>query len=373
MGIAAARMLAERGVRHIALMSRRAAGPAEREAIAAIEALGASVLPLAADVADPDAVSRALAEVGRRFPPLRGVIHAAGIIEDGLLSHQDWPSFQRVMAAKLSGAWNLHTATRHTALDFFVLFSSAAALFGPPGQGNYAAANSLMDALAHHRASEGLPALSINWGAWAQSGLVASLGGALRRRIKARGLEEIELEDGAEMLAMLLARSDVTQCGAIAVQWPKLLAQFSPGLEPPLLSSIAEQLRPRARPAAVAAGAGSSPSPEAASVSSKPDLAGKAPEECRQALEEWVCAQLAAVLGLPPEHIDAAADFAAFGLDSLLALELKNRIQVVTETPLSATVAFDYPSVVALAGFLYSLTGDTQPLGSENATDHAWV
>ena len=346
LGIASARMLAERGARYIALMSRRAAGPAERETIAAIEALGAAVLPLAADVADPDAVSRALAGLGRRFPPLRGIIHSAGIIEDGLLSQQDWPSFKRVQAAKLNGAWNLHAATRHNELDFFVLFSSAAALFGSPGQGNYAAANSLLDAFAHYRASEGLPALSINWGPWADSGLAASLGGALRRRFKARGLEEMPPEDGAEMLAMLMAHPDVVQCGAIAVQWPKLLALFPPGLEPPLLSSIAEKLRPRATPPAAAI----------------PSLAGTPPEERRETLEEWVRAQVAAVLGLRPDQLDSAADFAAFGLDSLLALELKNRVQVISDKPLSATVAFDYPSVAALAKFL-----DT------GSTDHTWV
>jgi NAD(P)-dependent dehydrogenase (short-subunit alcohol dehydrogenase family) len=350
LGAVSARMLAAHGARYIALMSRREAGPAERKTIAALEALGAAVLPLTADVSNPGDVSRALSEIDRCFPPLRGVIHAAGIVEDGLLLQQDWPSFKRVLAAKLSGAWNLHACTRRTELDFFVLFSSAAALFGAPGQGNYAAANSLMDAFAHYRASENLPALSINWGPWAQAGLAAALGGALRRRIKARGLEEIEPEDGAEMLAMLMAQPGVVQCGAIAVQWPKLLAQFSPGLEPPLLASIAEQLRPRAAAAAA-------PAPV-----SVPNLAASAPEERRETIEEFVRAQAASVLGLRPEQLDISADFTAFGLDSLLALELKNRLQVISDRPLPATVAFDYASVAALARFL-----------DPGATDHAWV
>src|SRR5262249_303781 len=152
-------------------------------------------------------------------------------LEDAVLMQQEWPAFSRVLQAKMRGAWNLHCATRSHDLQFFVLFSSIAAVFGAAGQGNYAAANALMDGFAHYRATAALPALSINWGPWAQAGMAAALNESLRRRMVGKGILEIEPEDGAEMLSMLLDRPAYAQCTAAPIHWPKLLAQVPPGFE----------------------------------------------------------------------------------------------------------------------------------------------
>ena len=132
---------------------------------------GISVEVMSADVADSIAMATALDRINQATDhPLRGVIHAAGVLDDGLIQQLTWENFEPVFAAKATGAWNLHTLTQNNELDFFILFSSAAALFGSPGQANHAAANAFLDGLAHYRNQVGLPALSINWGAWSTVG-----------------------------------------------------------------------------------------------------------------------------------------------------------------------------------------------------------
>src|SRR5262249_32324326 len=152
---------------------RSAPSDVAQNTISALEQQGAQVAVLQADVADEQAVERILEQIAASMPPLRGIVHAAGVLDDGVLLKQSWGRFERVLAPKLLGAWNLHTQTRGLPLDFFVLFSSLASVLGSPGQGNYAAGNAFLDALAHHRQSQGLPALSVNWALWAEAGMAA--------------------------------------------------------------------------------------------------------------------------------------------------------------------------------------------------------
>ena len=153
------------------------------------------VLAAQADVSDTGQMTRLLAQVAAQMPRLRGVVHAAGIVDDGLLAEQDMRRFARVMAPKVRGSWNLHELTAHLALDFFIGFSSGAALLGSPGQSNYAAANSFVDALAHLRRSRGQHALSIDWGSWSEVGMAAGIGETHRRRWAAMGLGMISPEE----------------------------------------------------------------------------------------------------------------------------------------------------------------------------------
>ncbi|HEV2147081.1 MAG TPA: SDR family NAD(P)-dependent oxidoreductase, partial [Longimicrobiaceae bacterium] len=201
LGIRVARWLADRGAGHLVLVGRGGPSPEAAEAVEAIRATGAEVTLARADVAREDEV-RALVEGLDR--PLAGVFHAAGVLADGTLAAQRWERFAPVLAPKVAGAWNLHRATEGLPLDHFVLFSSAASLLGSAGQGNYAAANAFLDALAHHRRARALPATSVNWAPWAEAGMAAGLGEARGDRWKGQGMGALSDAQGLASLGEAL-------------------------------------------------------------------------------------------------------------------------------------------------------------------------
>ena len=170
-GFALAGWLVDQGARHLLLLGRRNANDEQRRLLQAFEARGAQIAVRSVDVGDADILAQTFQEVRDGMPPLSGVFHAAGVLDDATLLQQTWDRFARVVAPKALGAWNLHRLTEHLPLDFFVLFSSAAGTIGSPGQSNYALANSFLDGLAEYRRQRGLPALSIAWGAWQDVGM----------------------------------------------------------------------------------------------------------------------------------------------------------------------------------------------------------
>jgi myxalamid-type polyketide synthase MxaE and MxaD len=190
LGLTVAAWMVERGARHLVLAGRSGASATAASKLATLAAEGARVEVAHVDVARSDQVTELLRRIRATMPPLEGVIHAAGVLENGAIVGLDPDRLARVLAPKVAGAWNLHAATRDDPLRFFVLFSSAASVLGSPGQGNYAAANAFLDALARHRRARGLPASSINWGPWAEVGLVADSG--LKGIRPARGLEVLD-------------------------------------------------------------------------------------------------------------------------------------------------------------------------------------
>jgi NAD(P)-dependent dehydrogenase (short-subunit alcohol dehydrogenase family) len=174
LGLVVARWLVARGARHLVLSGRSHPSAAAADTIADLEREGTTILVTQSDIASTEQTASLLSRAELAMPPLRGVIHAAGTFDDGVLLQQNWTRFAKVLSPKVEGAWNLHALTQHIDLDFFVLFSSASALLGPPGQANYAAANAFLDALGHQRRAQGLTALTINWGPWAEVGLAAA-------------------------------------------------------------------------------------------------------------------------------------------------------------------------------------------------------
>ncbi len=173
LGLAVAGWMVERGARHLVLVGRSAPSAAAEAALERLRGSGAEVTFRRADVAEEAELGAVVTALRERMPPLRGVVHAAGVLDDAPIAELDSGRLARVLAPKVEGAWNLHAATAGEPLDFFVLFSSAVSVLGSPGQGNYAAANTFLDALAHYRRRLGLPAVSIDWGPWAEVGLVA--------------------------------------------------------------------------------------------------------------------------------------------------------------------------------------------------------
>jgi acyl carrier protein len=285
-------------------------------AIRELESLGASVHLASVDVADERELSGFLdAFRAEGWPPICGVVHAAGVLQDGLLVQLDAAALTTVLRPKMMGGWLLHRLLQDDPLDFFLLFSSAGSLLGQPGQGNYAAANAFLDALAHHRKARGQPALSINWGAWAGEGFADSVGGKrLAARLALLGISSIAPRQALEMLERMLGQN-ATQVMAVPVNWKQYREFYPAGITSPLFSQLVREGVEVPRPAG--------------RTSERRDalLAAKLAER-RQLLQAYLTGQVARVLGLSPSKLDIQQPLSQLGLDSLMAVELKNRIAI---------------------------------------------
>ncbi len=343
LGAVLARHLVARGQRRLVLVSRRgpqAPGAAElREELAAS---GAEVSVVSCDVSDRDAVHDLVAGIEGS---LTAVIHAAGVVDDGVIESLTPERVAGVLGPKADAAWYLHEATLGRDLDGFVLYSSAAGVMGSPGQGNYAAASAFLDALACHRRALGLPAVSVAWGPWSpELGMTGSLNGTDRQRGAASGIGYIDADRGMAMFdtAVTTNRSHLvaTVVGIGQVR--------SAGQVPPILRDLVRT------PRRVAATAPESGGDLAARLSALPEA------DRIGSLAELVRAEAAAVLGhLSTDMIGARQDFRSQGFDSLTAVELRNRLSGATGLRLPATLAFDYPNPAVLAEFLLAeLTGE---------------
>ena len=335
LGLEVAALLARSGARHLALCARTAPGAAARQRIAAIEQSGCRVLVCAADIADPTDVQRLMAEIEAGLPPLRGIVHAAGVIDDALLIRQERRRMRSVMAPKVRGTLLLHAATAGRTLDFFVCFSSAAAIVGAAGQANYAAANAFTDALMQARRSQGLPGLSINWGAWGEVGMAARMPADLRAKTAAQGMGAIAPAAGLALLGDLL-RGTAAQACVMALDWPIWLRQQHPQGAPPFFAAFDRQ--------------DAAPAPPPAA----PAWLADAPAEQRMThLFDHVRGQVAATLGMQdPTQIEPRQRLFDIGIDSLMAVELKNRLETGLGVKLRTTLVFDYPTVEALVAHL---------------------
>jgi NADPH:quinone reductase-like Zn-dependent oxidoreductase/acyl carrier protein len=340
LGLRTASGLAQLGAGHLVLTSRRPPDPAAQAAIDEIaEQFQCQVHVRVADVGEETQVRDLLAGIRRDLPPLAGVAHLAGVLDDGLLPQQSWQRFRTVLAPKALGAWHLHRLTRGDALDFFLLYSSGSSVLGSPGQANYAAANALLDGLAAYRQAQGLPATSINWGPWADAGMAA--GEAARANLGKQGL--VPLKPAAALAALGdIVSHGTAQATVIKAHWPRMAKLFGT-LRPPILEHVL--------PKAAAAGGGGN-----ALLKQLHDV----PAGQRGAfVTEHLQRELQQILGLaqppPPE-----SRFLELGMDSLMAVELRNRLlgQFGRAFTISSTVVFDYPTIRALAEYLASQTPD---------------
>jgi 4-hydroxyphenylalkanoate synthase len=350
------------GVRHLVLASRRGNRAEGAAALAAeLEQAGARVQVLACDVADRDAVAGLFAEVAREFPPVRGVIHAAGITDDAVISSLTPDRIDAVLRAKVDAAWNLHEATRDLDLSMFALCSSIAATVGSPGQGNYSAANSFLDGLAAHRQAAGLAGVSLAWGLWEQaSELTAHLSSRDIARMSRSGLAAMKPEEALELLDAALVIDHPVMVASL-LDRGALGALAQSGVLPPLFSGLVRQQRRRQIESSGDA------------AQSKSALAqrlhGLAANEQHDLLVAIVCSQAAAVLGRPsPEDIDPETEFPNLGFDSLTAVELRNRLKTATGLTLPPTLIFDHRSPAAVAGYVAQQIPGSQPAQSGNGT-----
>jgi myxalamid-type polyketide synthase MxaE and MxaD len=336
LGLTAARWLVASGARHLLLLGRSDPSDQAREAIHAMTEAGAEVRTWRADLARPADVEGALLYLDENMPRLRGIIHAAGVVEDRTLQEMGEEQFMRPIRPKILGGWNLHMATRGLPLDFFVTYSSAAALLGSPGQGNYTAANAFLDALAHARAAEGLPAMSIQWGAFSEVGLAAAQENR-GQRLAHRGIDSFTPEEGTEILSRLIQRP-WGEIGILRMSVRQWVEFYPRAASAPFLSLL--------RKAEERAGA--------TNVSGRfvDTLRGMSPLERRSALERHVVVCLGRMLHLAPERIEVLAPFRSYGVDSLMSLEIRNRLEASLGLRLSAALLFTYSTAATLVDHL---------------------
>ncbi|CDR09755.1 modular polyketide synthase [Streptomyces iranensis] len=344
-GVLARHLVTERGARRLLLTSRRGAAAAGAAELAAeLTELGAEAHWAACDAADRTALAEVIASVPADHP-LTAVIHAAGVLDDGIVESLTPERVDHVMRPKVDAAWNLHELTRDLDLSAFVLFSSAAGVFGNPGQGNYAAANTFLDALAQHRRAQGLPAVSLAWGLWEdEGGMAATLATADRQRMSRGSMGALSNAEGLALFDVSgLAGNPVLIPAALDIA--ALRAQSTAGVAPLLRGLIRTPVR------RAAAGGGGGGADEAASLAER--LAGMSAAERDRFLLNLVCGQVATVLGYgSAAAIEPGAAFKELGFDSLTAVELRNRLGAATGLRLPATLIFDYPTPDALADHL---------------------
>jgi myxalamid-type polyketide synthase MxaB len=343
LGLQVAHWFGEQGARHLLLVGRRPPTAAAREQLAALAALDVAVTVVQADVTDGEQVAQLLAQIDTKRP-LHGIVHAAGVLADGALINQSWEKFTQVLAPKVAGAWHLHHLTRAMPLDFFVCFSSLAGVVGKRGQAGYAAANAFLDALAHHRHAHGLPALTIAWGAWAAGGMATQAAAELQ----SLGLTPITPTQGLHLFGHLL-RQPLPQVGVAPIHWASWLRQYQPA-PPAFFSHFHNAHAPAAGPAA--------------GPTLRSQLENASPRERRQRL--LLCVQEAVMQILQLTHLPAPKQgFTAMGLDSLMAVKVRNRLQNQLDWYLPPALLFNYPTVDDLTAYLVEQLPAVTP--AENA------
>ncbi|WP_432009819.1 type I polyketide synthase [Streptomyces cucumeris] len=350
--LVARHLVAEHGVRHLLLASRR--GPTAEDAGALTDeltALGARVRIAACDVSDRDAVAELLATVPADHP-LKAVVHAAGVLDDGLIPTLTDERLDRVLSAKADAAWHLHELTAHHELSAFVLFSSLAGVLGGPGQGNYAAANTFLDALAHRRRARGRPAVSLAWGLWEEAG---EMTGRLSRddtdRLADGGVIALTAGEGLRLLDATLG-ANAPLVLAARLDTAALRTQTAAGVAPALLRGLV-----RGVPARTAA----------TSAALREELAERTGPERAHLLLRLVRTEIAAVLRYPgPDAVPPDRAFSELGFDSLGAVQLRNRLNLATGLGLPVTAVFDHPTPRAVALFL---AGRLAPAGETTGSD----
>ncbi|MEM9488322.1 MAG: type I polyketide synthase, partial [Myxococcota bacterium] len=339
LGLRVAEWLAAKGATHLGLLARREPAEAARATIARLRQRGVTVRNLAADVCERTALDRALAELRSDGRPLRGIIHAAGALDDALVTKLDRQRLRTALDPKVRGTCNLDALTRNDPLDLFVLFSSSSALLGSPGQANYAAANAFLDAFAWHRRANGRPAISLAYGAWAE------IGAAARKQsikwMRTVGVDEISPAQGIDALAAAVTEGPVHR-GVMAIDWSRFGHHAS------------AERRYFAR---MVRDAGDGGDMAAAQIL---DLRGLDSKARHEALDEYLRGQIAVVLGLDSgDEVSPRSRLMDLGMDSLMAVELKSRLERTLGLTLRATLMYDYPTVEALIGHLSDELGDS--------------
>jgi len=331
-GLQVAEWLITKGVNNLVLMGRSDVKP-ELQAHLQKLCQNAQVTIINTDVTDRGQLTQALDEIELTLPPLRGVIHCAGVTSDRTILQQDWSGFKAVLAPKAQGAWNLHCLTQEYELENFIMFSSAASLIGSAGQANYSAANTFLDTLAHIRRSQGLPGISINWSAWENTGLAAN--SQVTKSLNQKGIGSIKPDQAIEILDQLLISNPV-QIGVIPLAWDTWSKH---NRDMPFYEKFLRDQKQII-----------------IDSNSKQQLLNIAESQRESLLVKQISQQIASILGIKDViQLDIELGFAELGLDSLASVELRNKLQALYNLKLSQTAIFDYSNIRQLGRHLIEL------------------
>lgn len=349
LGMGLARWLAEKGAGHLVLMGRSPASARVQKAIREIEGKGVAVRVVQGNVADGIGLERMFKDILPAMPPLKGVFHLAGVVDDGMLNQLEWKRFAPVLAPKVMGAWNLHLLTKDINLDHFVLFSSIASLLGSPGQASYAAGNHFMDTLAGERKRLGLPGLSINWGPWAGAGMAAALKPEEMKRWERGGFTPLAVDRGFTSLEKLLG-SGQSQAAVLDINWDDYVRYYLNNTVPPVLSRV------------VSTSADQPVQPQPAGRVLMDQIDAAEPKEKKSYVSNHISSLVREVMWLDGEGdtgIDPHLSLMEMGLDSLMVIELRNRFRTDFRVDLSLTEFLRKPTIGKLSDSVLDRLGES--------------
>jgi acyl carrier protein len=355
-GRALARWMVEQGARHLIIVSRNKPSLSGHEVVASLEAAGVRVTLVRTDIADSAQVGALVESCSGSGSALRGIVHLAGVLDDGVIAGQTLERFDRVMRPKAQGAWNLHRLTQHLPLDFFVMYSSLAGVVGSAGQANYAAANTFLDALAHHRRTLGLPAVSLDWGPFGEAGMAAENLRLASARV-CNGAVPFSTAQGASIFgcAITTKATQVTLLPGPVSAWLSLHPRWD---EAPLFSEL------RRQGAAAAASAKDF-------MAFRDELIAASADERRRRIGESVQAAVALSLDMDISRLDPRRSLSEYGLDSLAGMEIKNRLELALAVRIPIAMLLQGGSVEDLSihmvdAFVTEHLLDTLRVGNEN-------
>ncbi|MEG3436744.1 hybrid fatty acyl-AMP ligase/type I polyketide synthase [Pannus brasiliensis CCIBt3594] len=326
LGLETAGWLASRGVTSLVLLGRKDPPEATRETLETLRQRGITVTVARGDVANREDLQTVLDNVRNNLPPLKGIFHLAGVLDDGLLQGLNWLQFERVFRPKVLGTWNLHELTREMNLDSFVMFSSAASLLGSPGQGNYAAANAFLDSIAYYRHSLGLPALTVNWG-------TLDGGMAARTRIAVKGLNPLPVAESLKLIDEI--PENTARIGIIDIDWDAVRQQFPELVNSPYFARILAPEVKKSQEIGVF------------------DRILQLPDGEREGyILHYLRSAIARVIGLPTEKINAEDSLLDLGMDSLMVMEAINRLKTDLQLMLYPREIYQHPKIGNLAKYL---------------------
>ena len=336
-GIVTTEYLIERGAKNIVLLGRKNPSPEQNAVLDAWRRSSVTIKTYSVDICEEYSLKNALQMIQSEMPSIKGIFHAAGILDDGVLEHQDENRFAKVMKPKVQGTWNLHQLTQGIALDYFVMYSSIASAMGAPAQGNYAAANAFLDAFVSYRKYKGLAVTTINWGPWSEVGMAHA--NSDLKKYEQIGLNAIAPSQGKELLDAIL-KIEQEQIIAVDINWDKYKK----------ILPINQQWIVPAQSASV-----NTSSKEERTYDIIAKLALLDNDEKKKTIIVFLQAESARILGYDVnQKIDADIPFNELGFDSLSAVELKNVLSTAFDIKLQPTVVFQYPTINALGNFIYT-------------------